>query len=118
MSDLLSRPMTAFLWWCVPLAIGFAGQLAGLSQRMVAALWAVSFIWMGTGCILNAIRCGRLHCYMAGPIFVLAALAEVFAAFGSRFFGAHAQTNIAGAALLLALISFAPELIRGHYLRR
>ena len=103
--------MTAFLWWCLPLAIGFAGQLAGLSPRVAAVIWTVSFIWMGTGCILNAIRCRRLHCYIAGPVFVLAAFAELFVALGSRLFGAHAQTNIVGAALVLALISFVPEMI-------
>lgn len=118
MSDLLSRPTTAFLWWCLPLVIGFAGQLAGLSPRVAAAIWTVSFTWMGAGCILNAIRCRRLHCYIAGPVFVLSSLAELFVAVGSHLFGAHAETNIVSAALVLALISFVPEMIRGRYLRR
>jgi hypothetical protein len=26
------------------------------------------------GCLVNASRCGRLHCYITGPIFLLAAI--------------------------------------------
>ena len=29
---------------------------------------------MGIGCLVNARRCGRLHCYFTGPVFVLAAI--------------------------------------------
>jgi hypothetical protein len=117
MNDLLTRPTTAFLWWCLPLAIGIAGGYSGLSPRGVAAIWAAAFAVMGTGCILNTIRCRRLHCYIAGPVFVLGALAEGFVASGGHIPVPHAQNNIAGAALVLALLSFVPEGIRGRYVR-
>jgi hypothetical protein len=29
---------------------------------------------MGFGCVVNATRCGRLLCYVTGPIFLLAAI--------------------------------------------
>jgi len=29
---------------------------------------------MGAGCVVNARRCGRLHCYVTGPIFLVAAV--------------------------------------------
>jgi hypothetical protein len=119
MTDLLTRASTAFLWWCLPLAIGIAGVYSGLPPRGVAAIWALALAWMGAGCILNAIRCRRLHCYIAGPVFALAALVEGLVAFGVSVPVGHAQNNIAGAALVLALLSFVPELVRGgRYFRR
>jgi len=27
---------------------------------------------MGVGCLVNVSRCGRLHCYITGPVFLLA----------------------------------------------
>jgi len=29
---------------------------------------------MGVVCIVNALRCGRVHCYLTGPFFILIAL--------------------------------------------
>jgi hypothetical protein len=36
-------------------------------------LWIPAFLVMGIGCIANAARCGRLHCYVTGPLYILAA---------------------------------------------
>jgi hypothetical protein len=116
MTDLLARPGSALFWWCLPLAAGFVGQ--SFWPRAEAPIWAISLAWMGTGCILNAVRCRRLHCYIAGPVFLSAAIAEILLAIGAIALGRHAATNIAGAALLVALLSFVPEFIRGRYVRR
>ena len=37
---------------------------------------------MGLGCLVNAARCGRLHCYVTGPLYLAAALYVVLSAFG------------------------------------
>jgi hypothetical protein len=29
---------------------------------------------MGVACIVNALRCGRVHCYLTGPFFLLMAV--------------------------------------------
>ena len=39
-----------------------------------------AFLIMGVGCLVNASRCGRLHCYIIGPAFVLAAIYVALAA--------------------------------------
>jgi hypothetical protein len=117
MADLLRRPGSAFFWWCLPLLIGFGTSLlSGARSTYVAAVWSVSLAWMGTGCILNALRCRRLHCYIAGPALVLGAIGEALLASGVVTIVAHAQNNIAGAALVLALLSFVPEMFWGRYL--
>jgi hypothetical protein len=116
MTDLLRRPGSAFLWWCPPLLIGFGTSLlSGARPSYVAAVWSASLAWMGTGCILNALRCRRLHCFIAGPALVLGAIGEALLATGVVAFGAHAENNIAGAALVLALLSFVPEMFWGRY---
>jgi hypothetical protein len=36
---------------------------------------------MGIACLANAARCRRVHCYLTGPLFLLAALYVVLAEF-------------------------------------
>src|SRR5579864_5770359 len=118
MHDLLSTRTSAFFWWCLPLAIGFVAGLLSRNATLVAGVWCVCFAWMGTGCVLNAVRCRRLHCYIAGPVFILGAIAEGLVATGMSVFGSHAASNIAGATLILALLSFVPEIVWDRYVER
>ncbi len=42
----------------------------------MTVIWPVALVWMGVACLMNARRCGRRHCYLTGPFFlVMAALA-------------------------------------------
>ena len=41
-----------------------------------------SFARDGLGCLANAARCGRIHCYITAPLFLLAAGFVVLDAFG------------------------------------
>ena len=75
----------------------------------------VSFLWMGAGCILNARRCHRLHCYISAPAFILGAAALASFAAGLTHFGPHSLNNIIGLSLGVALLSFLPELIWRKY---
>jgi hypothetical protein len=61
------------VWW-VPKGVLIAALFATVPLR--AAVWALALIWMGTACILNARRCGRIHCRYTGP-FYLAMIAPV-----------------------------------------
>jgi hypothetical protein len=67
----LVRTRAAFLVWCVPAALVLVGVLWAQAR---AALWIPSFAVMGSACLVNARRCGRLHCHITGPLFLLAAL--------------------------------------------
>jgi len=47
----------------------------GLAWRdWLAWLWIPALLVMGVGCLVNASRCGRLHCYFTGPVFTLGAV--------------------------------------------
>jgi hypothetical protein len=60
-NDWVNRPGMGFVWWCLPLGIGVASNFFAISARATALVWMVSFLWMGSGCILNARRCHRLQ---------------------------------------------------------
>ena len=38
-----------------------------------AVVWAAALVWMGTACLINARRCGRMHCRFTGPFFLVMA---------------------------------------------
>ena len=67
----LVRQKTGILLWCVPTI----ALVAGLSLATLRPwIWIPAFLIMGVGCLMNASRCGRLHCYITGPVFLLAAI--------------------------------------------
>ncbi len=114
-NDWVNRPGMGFVWWCLPLGIGVASNFFSMAASATALVWMASFIWMGTGCTLNARRCHRLHCYISGPAFFLgAAVLAVFAA-GIALSGPHSLNKIVGLTLTVALLSFLPEIIWRKY---
>ncbi len=66
-------------FWGGPLAlilIGSAGgQLLSLSFSQVGVLLILGTTWFGASCLVNALRCGRAHCWVNGLL--LPALAVV-----------------------------------------
>ncbi len=115
-NDWVRRPAMGFVWWCLPLGVGVAANFVALSARSIAIVWVVMFVWMGTGCILNARRCHRLHCYISGPAFFLGAVALALFAVGVAPLGEHSLNNIVGITLCAVLLSFVPEIIWRKYL--
>lgn len=71
-TDLVANRKTHWLLWRVPVALIVVGVFLGTTSR--ALLWTASFLFMGGCCIVNAARCGRLHCFFTGPLYLLAAL--------------------------------------------
>jgi hypothetical protein len=112
--DWVDRPGMGFVWWCLPLGIGVASNFL-TSARATALIWMVSFLWMGTGCVLNARRCHRLHCYISGPVFFLGAAALALLAAGIELLGPHSLRQIVGITLCFSLLSFLPEMIWRKY---
>jgi len=112
-TDWVRRPGMGFVWWCLP-SVGFAANYFSSSPRGTALVWVVSFIWMGTGCILNARRCHRLHCYISGPAFLLGATALALFTAGIAVLGPHSLDNIVSVTLCIALLSFVPEIWRKY----
>ncbi len=68
--DLACGSSALVLWYLPTLAL-FVG-LAWVEAR--PWLWIPALVVMGVACLVNAARCGRLHCFATGPIYLLAAL--------------------------------------------
>lgn len=112
--DFLGRTGTTIALWRIPeAAFVLAFLLPGLLREWV---WIVALLWMGGACVVNAIRCGRLHCYVTAPFFLLGAIALVFYLAGIFGWPASAPLGIAlvegiGGLLLIDL----PERAWGRY---
>ncbi len=108
----LVRRRVGLLLWGVPWGIIVLGAcVGGLTQIL---LWAPSFGAMSIACALNAARCGRLHCYITGPLFLLAAVATVLVALDVV---PVAPQWIVWGALAGTVLAHVPEWIRGRYVR-
>lgn len=70
MRDLV-RGRSALLLWCLPVV----ALIVGLNwQKGRPILWVPAFLIMAGACIGNAARCSRRHCYVTGPVYLLAAV--------------------------------------------
>lgn len=66
--DWIRNPISLAIWWVVPIVAGNLADHLPLARPVTALVWAAALAWMGLGCILNARRCHRRHCYLSGPI--------------------------------------------------
>lgn len=112
--DWLRQPLAIVSWWGVPLALAVSTDFLSLSLALTASIWAVAFLWMGTGCVLNALRCGRRHCFISGPVLWLGAIAVALAGSGILP-GRHALSDAINITVAVAVLSFLPEWIWGRY---
>lgn len=106
--DLTNRRWSQFLWAVSLLAIVVGGVLS--STRFV--LWPAGFIIAGVLCVANAARCGRLHCYITGPLFLLAGLVSILRGFDIV---SWAWESIASVAFLGAVLGCLSECFVGKY---
>ncbi len=73
-NDLLGTLRNSVLAWWLP----FGAMLLAipLPDGVKTAIWVVALAWMGGACVVNARRCGRVHCRYTGP-FLLAMILPV-----------------------------------------
>lgn len=64
--DLVASPSALWLW-CLPASLLLVGVFWGAARP---PLWSIAFLVAGTGCVANAARCGRAHCYVTGPLYL------------------------------------------------
>lgn len=111
--DWSRQPVGITFWWVLPIVTAISTNFLTLSLAAAALVWAVAFAWMGTGCLLNARRCSRLHCLVAGPVFWLGAIAAGLVAPG-LLPGTHALNSVIWGTVVLAILSNVPEKILGR----
>src|SRR5437763_17075122 len=73
--DFLCKGPSACLLWVAP-RVAFALDFSE-PPGLRTALWAASLAVMGVACLINASRCGRVHCRFTGPFFILGALTSL-----------------------------------------
>jgi hypothetical protein len=88
------------------------GAMLGPLPR--TALWTPAFLVAGVACVANARRCGRLHCYFTGPLYLVAAVATLLVGVGWVPLG---WSWIAAAAIGGTVLAYVPEWVRGRYVR-
>lgn len=111
----LAHGVAACLLWGLPvlaLVVGGAIQRPGTWH-----LWlgAAALAVMAGGCLANAARCGRTHCYATGPVLALAAIWFALAALGVV---APHMNAVSGAVVVLVVFAFIAERPLGRYLGR
>lgn len=114
--DILSSPWLAFaVFWLPAIAIVVVGS-SRFNSGWRTVVWTVALSTMGTACIANALRCGRVHCYITGPFFLVMALVTLLyglsvVPLGASGWSLIGLTILAGAIALCCL----PELFFGKY---
>jgi hypothetical protein len=114
--DILSSCRRAFLlYWLPAIAIVVAGAPA-IRNGWRTAVWTVALGTMGAACIANALRCGRVHCYVTGPFFFLMALAALSYGIGILHLGGNGW-NLLGLIAVIGTIALwcLPEMFLGKY---
>jgi hypothetical protein len=110
--DWAARNASWMLGWGLP-AITLA---VGAFTDTEMWIWAPMLTWMGVACLVNARRCGRVHCHFTGPFFLVMALASLLFSLGVLPLGSEGWAWLGGALALgwLSLRSV-PEHLWGRY---
>lgn len=114
--DMLANPRQAMaIFWAPAIAMVVAGN-SRFSGHWRTIIWTAALAVMGSGCVVNARRCGRVHCYITGPFFLVMAVVALsyglgIMPLGRRGWDLIGLTVLAGAIVLCCL----PEMILGRY---
>jgi len=114
--DLLCSGPKAFFLWCVPWFVFALGFWAPPALKTV--LWTTSLVFMGAMCLVNASQCGRIHCYLTGPFFILSAVTSLGYGIGLLPLGPSGWKRIGNITIIGAIaLTCIPELVLGRYRR-
>jgi len=107
------------LLWGIPIIVLSSVNILEhyLPATPIILMMAGSYIWMGIGCVLNALNCGRLHCYISGPVMVIGGLLIGLVGFNFIDLGPVRVMHLSYGTLFLVALSFLPEMIRGSYVK-
>ena len=67
--DFAGGPPAFLLYWGLPIAAMVIDL--GFGHPAKTLIWLAALSWMGGACLINARRCGRVHCYYTGPFFLI-----------------------------------------------
>src|SRR5258708_26954157 len=106
----------SILVWIVPAIILAVTAIHGGPYLVV--VWPVLLTFMGAACLLNAKRCGRLHCFVTGPYFLLLAGLSLLYGLGIAPLGPRGWQWLVDALLVGGcVLTCVPEWLFGKYVR-
>lgn len=116
--DILSNVRLAALLFWLPIIGLIVSGFFQIGQAWRTGVWVVALAIMGASCVVNALRCGRVHCYVTGPFFLAMAIVALLYGVGVIPLGTNGWNLIGGAVLIGALILCClPEAFLGRYRR-
>jgi hypothetical protein len=116
--DFVNDRLMSFLLWYGPAIAMVATALVSLAAPVRGLIWAACLGTLGAGCVANALRCGRVHCYITGPFFLTMAVSSLLYGLDLVPFGKSGWAWIGGVTVVGAgTLTFVPEWIWGRYAR-
>jgi len=116
--DLSAQRFSFLSIWGLPLvllfSLNFTKSIFGPVAQIGVA--AVLLAWMGAACTINAFRCRRLHCKIAGPVLLSGSAFLVLLALSAIDLGPDGPTYVIWSILGIVALSFLPEWFFGEYL--
>jgi hypothetical protein len=86
---------------------------------MKTVFWTISLAFMGIVCLVNASRCGRVHCRFTGPFLILCAVTSLAYGLGILPLGSSGWKWIGAGTIIGAIaLTCIPELFLGRYRRK
>ncbi len=117
-TDFLSDRVISSLIWRAPAVVMVVAALVEIGPAARGVMWALSLSVFGVGCLANAMRCGRRHCFYTGPFFLVMALGSLLYGFGVLPMGSSGWAMIGVTTLVGAVVlTYLPERIWGKYTR-
>ncbi len=114
--DFVRDRRASLLIWGLPALVMIGTGPLGFSSELHGAIWASCLSVFGFGCLANARRCGRLHCFFTGPFFLAMALVSLVHGFGVISLGSYGWAWIGGITLVGACaLTILPERMWGQY---
>ena len=114
--DLLAIPWASLVLWRLPTVAMVAVVVFDADPTLQAAVWAPCLALFAAGCIANAARCRRVHCYFTGPFFALMAVAALTYGLGVLPLGPSGWNWIELATVVGAVVfTYLPEALWGRY---
>ena len=107
--DLTGSRITTLILWRIPWLFVAAGFVWPASRGIV---WTIAIAWIGSACLANAVRCGRVHCSIMGPALLILSLVSIAKTIGWL---ALSWSWIWLAAGAITLAAFLPEFFGKRY---
>jgi len=113
--DLSRRPISFWIGWGLPIVILLSMNFARgvIPFEGILYILSGSLAWMGIGFLINARRCKRRHCYLAGPVLLLGAAGVLLVGFEHVDLEADGLIYMVWGTGILVGLTFMPEWILG-----